>query len=247
MSIKQMASRLGIYSKGRELLRSAGVDMISWSGNYHLYRRIHLLRAHGITLLFDIGASFGQYVGLMRDIGYDGRVVSYEPTSHAFAQLRQASADDPLWTIENAALGAQAGSAVINLAENSVSSSILALADAQFASGIGVRYSGRETITVLRLDQEFARHAKPDDKVYLKLDVQGFEKQVLEGGRAILDRVALVQMEAALRPTYAGEMKLEELLHHMAGLGFRPVSIEPGHADGETGEQYEVDVIFARA
>ena len=88
--------------------------------------RQRLLREHHIELVLDVGANAGQYATRLRDDGYRGQLISFEPTSDAFALLQDAAADDPQWQTRQLALGDKPDrAAAINLSANSYSSSFL--------------------------------------------------------------------------------------------------------------------------
>src|SRR5688500_11538030 len=64
------------------------------------------LEQYGVDTIFDVGANIGQSALHYRAIGFEHKIVSFEPVAHLFAQLRAQAAHDPLWEVENVALGA---------------------------------------------------------------------------------------------------------------------------------------------
>ena len=107
----------------RSLFRRAGVEVIARQPrNFPRLRRPLLLREEGITLVLDVGANSGQWAMELRRGGYQGRIVSFEPGSDAFAALERAAEGDRLWECRQLALGSHSGTATLNLAANSVSS-----------------------------------------------------------------------------------------------------------------------------
>jgi FkbM family methyltransferase len=72
----------------------------------YIQRQSTLMRDRQISLVLDIGANNGQYGKLLRDIiGYQGRIVSFEPLSDAYGLLKKTAASDPLWECHNNAFG----------------------------------------------------------------------------------------------------------------------------------------------
>jgi hypothetical protein len=106
------------------LLNTLGYDAhrLSW---FAPARRLKMMQEFGINLVLDVGANDGGYALELRHGGYRGRIWSYEPLHEAFADLDRAAAGDHLWKTANCACGAKAGSAKINVAKNSASSSLL--------------------------------------------------------------------------------------------------------------------------
>jgi FkbM family methyltransferase len=211
-----------------------------------LARRHFLLRNRKITCVLDVGANSGQYARSLRLNGYGGQIVSFEPLKRAFTRLQAAASGDPMWRCENYALGAVDGMATINVSANSVSSSLLPILDVGVAVEPDTRYVKTEDIAIKTLDGVFTQFVADDAAVHLKIDVQGYEKRVLEGGRKSLQRIAMVQIEASLCSLYEGDSTIGEMLAWLEGVGFMPVSIEPGFYDETTGQQFQVDVLFWR-
>ena len=82
-------------------------------------------------------------------------------------------------------------------------------------------------------------------RIFLKVDTQGFERRVIEGARAIFERISMVQLELAWKPSYAGQAELAEMMDLMDGLGFGPVQVEPAWTD-KAHIIREIDVVFVR-
>lgn len=205
-----------------------------------------MLAKHGVDLVLDVGASVGAYGTTLRSFGYTGRIHSFEPLSAAFADLQATVAADDLWTARNVALGAEAGEAVINVASNSASSSILPMLDTHIDAAPSVRYVGTETIELARLDDETKELLTPSTRPFLKLDTQGFERDVLSGGAATVDACVGIQMELSLVPLYDGGMLIDEAVGWAYANGFQMVGIEQGYT-APSGEILQIDGVFIRS
>jgi FkbM family methyltransferase len=200
----------------------------------------------GIDLLIDIGANRGQYALAQRASGYRGEILSFEPLSTAHATLRALASDDPHWTIaDRVAVGDRSGEIAINLAQNSASSSVLPMLDAHLAAAPHARYIGKEIVPLRRLDDLLAS-AVAGRKIFLKLDVQGFERCVLIGAEHILRQALAVQLEMSLLPLYQGETLMPEMCQLLREKGFAPWDLEPGFRDPTTGRLLQVDAVFTR-
>lgn len=201
----------------------------------------------GITLVLDVGANTGQFAQSLRgEYGFAGRIISFEPLNHAFAALRETSVNDPLWRCLNLALGDKNAHGRINVAANSYSSSLLDVADYAVELEPSIGYVANQEITIRRLDGLFDELTLPDDKIYLKIDTQGYEMRVLYGALGVLDRFELIQLETSLIPVYHGEPLIGDVIKFLDYLSFRIVSIEPGWHDQKSGELLQTDLIFAR-
>jgi FkbM family methyltransferase len=238
---------MSVLATIRRTMRRATLDVVRFHPRSHpLARRLHLLERHGIDVVFDVGANIGQYALELRQLGYRGRIVSFEPLSQAFAALRRASAGDRAWEVERIGLGDRAGSARLHVAGNSVSSSLLPMLDAHVRSAPASAYVGSEEITVDTLAGASARHLRRDERLFVKIDAQGYEKRILDGAGAALARVVGLQLEMSIVPLYEGETLLASMLAELEARGYTLMSLEPGYGDPESGQLLQVDGIFFR-
>ena len=205
-----------------------------------------LLRQEQINLVLDVGANLGQFVEELWACGYDDRIVSFEPLSSAHAQLLNKAAHYPNWTIaDRTAVGAKSGSVDINISGNSVSSSILPMLPNHSRAAPQSAYVATETVAMHRLDDLYTLSST--DRAILKIDAQGFERQVLEGAPRLLESCRAVITEMSLVPLYEGQVLGGELWDLLASRGFDAWSLEPGFRDPVTGRMLQCDGIFVRA
>ena len=224
-----------------------GVDVVGTTHwNHPVLRRMKLLRDNRIDVVLDIGANTGQYARELRELGFDGRIVSFEPLSAAFTRLQQSSSGDPRWEAVRVAVGDRSGHATLNVAANSFSSSFLPMLASHEQHARGSGYVGTEEVPMETLEALLTRHAHAGERVYVKVDTQGYERRVLESAGPALDRVAAVQLEMSIVPLYEGEDLLPEMLLWLRGKGFTLMSLEPGYADLGTGQLLQVDGVLFR-
>jgi FkbM family methyltransferase len=210
-------------------------------------RRAAMLRHHGIQTVLDVGANIGRYGEELREWGFEGRILSFEPTTEAFEQLQRRAQDDRGWSVFQCALGAEDGVAEINVASNHcASSSLLPMLDAHKRTAPDVQVVSTERVKVKTLDSVPAGLVAPDEKLLLKMDTQGFEPAVLRGAQATLAQVQLIECELSFVPLYGGQLLFPQMLELLAGLGFHPVQFAPGFADPRSGHCLQVDGTFAR-
>jgi len=211
-----------------------------------LKRRRMLVETCKINFMLDVGANVGQFAQSMRALGFKGPIVSFEPLSSAYAELQVAAADDPLWRCHNYALAAAEGTATINISANSVSSSLLKIRDIHLRGAPSARYVGTEAITLKTLDAVFPRIVPAGASVLLKIDAQGYERQILDGARNSLEHIELIHLEVLLCSLYEGDSTICDLINYLEDFDLVPVSIEPGFSDKRTGQQYQIDILFSR-
>jgi hypothetical protein len=110
----------------------------------------------------------------------------------------------------------------------------------------GAAYVGSEVVPVIRLDQAAASFLSEAQNIFLKVDVQGFELEVLAGAEEILPRIVGAQLELSLVPLYQGQALYPELMRFMEGQGFEVWGIIPGLVDNSSGRLVQTDVVFFR-
>jgi len=199
----------------------------------------------GIDLVIDVGANRGQFGLEIRRAGYTGRIVSLEPLSAPFRELSRLAGRDERWTVIRSAAGPRTGSATIHVAKNAgASSSFLPMLDLHARAAPEARYVDDEEVDVATLDQIVEPHLRGGASVFTKVDVQGYELQVLDGGSATLARSSIVQLELSLSPLYATAPSYLEVIEFMEGRAFHLVGLEPGFA-AQTGLLLQADGLFA--
>lgn len=229
----------------RRIARRRGYDVVEYPGT-SFRRRLKLMRHFQVDLVLDIGADTGEYVAKLRRYGYEGWVVSFEPLPSSFAELRYNAGTDPLWETANFALGERDGRAALHIAGNAHSSSLHDMRPAHVEAAPQSAYVDAEEVDVRRLDSVFGEYRGDARRIYVKVDVQGAEREVLAGAARVMRDIAGVQLEMSLIPLYDGQALFPELLDFMTRHGFTLMSLEPGFADERTGQLLQVDGVFFR-
>ena len=229
----------------RRLLHAAGVDLVRYDERHSAdLRRRRILRGRQIDVVVDVGANDGSYALALRQAGFAGRIVSFEPGSSAFAGLDERAAADRNWDAHRLAIGAMRGSATLNVTGNSSSSSLLALRGLQGEAEPASAVVATELVEVAVLDE--LDLVRPGERAFLKLDVQGYELEALRGATAMLASVQAVETELSLVPLYDGAPLLAEVVSHLQDRGFRLYGLDPVFCDPRDGAVLQLDGMFVR-
>lgn len=239
---------MGIKHQLRTLLWKAGYDITRFKPTSHpIARRKRFFEIYKIDTVLDVGANTGQFAFELRnDLDYKNKILSFEPLSTAFKLLQAKAAQDTAWQVFHHALGDVEETREINIAGNSESSSLLPMLASHLKSAPQSQYIGKESISIKTLDGVFPRLCADARNVYLKLDTQGFEKNVLLGAAATLARIDTVQMELSLVPLYSNQVLFNEMHSLMIQRGYTLIAIEDGFSDPATGQVLQADGIFHR-
>jgi FkbM family methyltransferase len=231
----------------KNILRDRGYEIIGRSALLSESGfKAQLLEMLDISLILDAGANEGQYGNYIRSLGYAGRIVSFEPMSAAFEKLAERAAADKSWQPMKMALGEQDGTAEINISGNSQSSSILDMLNTHEDAAPDSRYIGSETVTVRRLDSVFNEIPHQGDRIFLKIDTQGFERQVLAGASGVIGQVKMLELEVSFVHLYQDDVLFSDMYALLSKLGFNLLKIEPGFTDPQTGALLQADATFVR-
>jgi len=206
--------------------------------------REDLIRRRGVDVVVDVGANTGQYGTTLRELGFAGRLVSLEPVPEAYAELERRAAADGAWEAVHVAASDADGEITLNVTGDSRSSSVLPRNE-RFADKAGWAPKESRRVPAQRLEGLIGELLRPEERPYLKLDVQGYERHVLDGAGAALARFEALELELSVTPLYEGQPALAEMLPLLAARGFRPVCVEPILLDDD-GLLMELDGLFAR-
>lgn len=209
---------------------------------------MELMRRHSVQCVIDAGANVGAYARELREQGYLGRIISFEPQAAAFKLLKAKSDKDPMWDCFNCALGDNDGQTLnLTVARNSVSSSLLPMSTEMQSLFPEAAISHKESVNIRSLDSLLKQRSVQSDVILLKLDVQGYEDHVLAGASETLRRTVAIQVELAIQPLYDGSLSMTDMMQRMGARGYVLAAITPNTYHPVTGQLLEVDAIFVNA
>ena len=232
----------------KKIIQSFGFDLyrLSPSTNSSL-QMLKGLNHFGIDVVFDIGANTGQFASELRSMGYNGKIVSFEPLPDAYKKLVKQASRDALWDIHTkCAIGDFNGDIEINVAGNSVSSSVLPMLEKHSDSAKDSAYIGKTKAPIFCLDTIANQYLSGSEKFFIKIDTQGFEWQVLDGATETLAQAQGVLCELSLVPLYRGQRLWEEMMERLQAEGFTLWAIQKGFTEACTGQTLQIDAIFYR-
>jgi FkbM family methyltransferase len=235
----------------QRVLKSAGMELVpyppcDWVAARNILRNV--LNKLAIDCVLDVGANRGQYGSMLRDIGYRGRILSFEPVGANFEALTACAAGRGPWNCLHYALGAADGQAEINVADEDVFSSFLKPREDSQARFPRNKVARMETVQVRRLDGVLdelnAGLAAP--RTYLKMDTQGFDLEVLAGATGVLKSILALQTEVSFRPIYHGMPSYQDSLREFQAQGFEVVDFMPVNRERDGLRVIEMDCVMAR-
>jgi FkbM family methyltransferase len=147
---------------------------------------IDFIENRGVKVVYDVGANVGQFGMGLRQRGYRGKIFSFEPVKSAFDALKSVAATDGSWNVLQCAIGSETGEVWVNVSVNTQFSSTKSLSKKAASVDPDSGIVGREKVVCTTLD-EFSPSQGP---TLIKIDTQGFEREVLEGATRALSQAA---------------------------------------------------------
>ncbi|MBI11103.1 MAG: hypothetical protein CMM55_16425 [Rhodospirillaceae bacterium] len=239
MSVLAIRNVIRLFGKRRnQLARSDNSDELV----------VQLIKLHDAGALIDVGANVGQYAQRMRASGLDLPIVSFEPGMEAYSELLRAAADDPTWTVApRMAISDVQGTATLNVNKRSDMNSLKPITEKTLSAFPKAKPLTIEEVATERLDHILDEFIELRDRsLFLKIDTQGSELEVIRGAERLLHRIVAIQLEMSLLPLYEGEKVYLVLLNELDRLGFDLHLVLPGYFSRALGQQLQFDGLFVR-
>jgi len=189
--------------------------------------------------VIDVGANKGQFAVYAGIRWPDARLICFEPLPGPRAKLARVTSGHA--ECHDCALGSAPGEGQMHLASRTDSSSLLALGARQKAI-FRMEASGALQVPIKRLDACLS--SPPRRPTLLKIDVQGFELEVLKGATGLLPEIDVVYVEASYIELYEGQALHEEIERFLEERGYRLDGRFNTHF--HQGERVQADLLFRR-
>lgn len=197
-----------------------------------------------IKCVIDIGANVGQFSLLCKIVHPNASIHAFEPLGKAADTFLKVLGHEPDVYVYRHAIGSEASEKYMNVTARADSSSLLA-PDAQSRIFPGTHAVSQEAVRVLPL-QDVLRREDISSPALLKIDVQGYEGEVLKGCERLLENFDWIYCEASFLELYRGQPLADEIIAWLAARGFRLVSINCDGSSLHDGKTIQADFLFWR-
>ena len=231
---------------GAALVPDAPLALLRWKPrSVAAMRLVGGLAAHGLrfSTVIDVGANVGQFSRAVLGFWPDAEVIAFEALPACADRLRRALASHGRVEVHAVALGREDGRIRFYPHEYSLSSSALPVTPAARQEHSWAREQPSIEVPLRRLDTVLADKVPPRPTL-LKLDVQGFELEVLAGARTTLKSVDAVLLEVAFEQGYEGQPLFPEVNDWLSAAGWLlsgPIDVRREH-----GRIVELDCLYER-
>lgn len=178
------------------------------------------LAGHSFDRILDIGANEGQFATLARQIWPTARIDSFEPLPDVYAKLVERHAQDHAVHAHRLALGRSPGTVRMRQSDFSPSSSILPMAELHAREWPESRGHCLVDVPVVCLDDWARDQTDAFGPLLIKIDVQGYELEVIEGGIDTLKVADWLVVEVSFYELYAGQPLFAQVHARLEEIGF---------------------------
>lgn len=199
----------------------------------------------GIKTVLDIGANIGRFAITARKLFPEAEIYAFEPLPECLDAAKLVMHGDRHFTAMNVALGLEPGDATFHRNAASPSSSFLAVTRTHTASFPGTGDTADVRVSVETLDR-MATTLNFATPMLVKIDVQGYEEQVLRGGEATIRRASVLLVETSFETLYEGQSLYEQIHALLQSWGFEfKGNFDQAHAPDD-GRILQADSLFVK-
>ena len=208
-----------------------------------------IFRWLNVGLVLDVGGHVGEFTELLRaEVGYKSSVISFEPDPISYRILAEAASSDESWSTIELALGTGNGTSYLHRFDRSNLNSLRPPNEHLFELLETVEVE-TTAVAVRRLDNwlpDYFESWDVDRRIFLKIDAQGSDIEVVRGAEGILEFVVAIQLEVSVRPIYDGAEPWLDVISEMESLGYAVAGMFPITRDSGLLSIAEFDVVFVR-
>ncbi|MEO6852039.1 MAG: FkbM family methyltransferase [Mucilaginibacter sp.] len=195
-----------------------------------------------VKVIFDVGANIGTWTLLAKSIFPNATIHAFEPLPAHIQKFNSITHKLNNTSIHQFCLGNEDTTTVINVSSFSDSSSILNATPLEYEQ-FGISKSGEETVSVKRTEELIASSILPVPDV-IKLDVQGFELEVLKGLGKYLNQVSYLIVEVSFKKYYYEQALFLDIANYLSGYKFNIYAFANTTPLGR--ELGQIDVLFKK-
>ncbi len=177
------------------------------------------LSIRGVRTVVDVGANRGQFTLIARQYFPEARIFSFEPLKEPAVIFRRVFSSDDRVILHEIAIGPEDKDMTIHVSRADDSSSLLPMSSLQSHLFPGTDTKEERKVPVKRL-VSIIGNEDIQQPALLKIDVQGYERDVLEGCGSLLPRFSYIYVECSFVELYAGQALADEVILFLRSFGF---------------------------
>lgn len=198
-----------------------------------------------IQTILDIGANTGQFAKEARLVTKDAQIYSFEPLPQCYADVNKLFDGDNKFKSFNFALGDLEEEKTIHQNEYTPSSSILDLGNVHKQKFPYATKTFDLKIKIKKLD-EIYKTLRIEPNLLVKIDVQGYEDKVINGGMETLSSAKAILIENSFIELYSGQPTFDKIYRKLNELGFQYSGSIQQKIDRKTSLVISQDSLFVK-
>jgi FkbM family methyltransferase len=240
--IDRLAIEINRYKRKRKLKHTPAANLSL--GYLDSLELLELIKADGATTntIFDVGANIGTWTLLTKSFFPGATVHAFEPLDVHIQKFNDNIKILSNVYIHSYCLGKENKYSVINVSSFSDSSSILEATQLEFEE-FGIKKTHEEQVEIKRLDQLIEDNELPVPDI-IKLDVQGFELEVLKGAGKYLNEVSYLIIEVSFKEYYYNQPLFLDIANYLSSYNFNIYAFGQQTPVGK--ELGQIDVLFKK-
>ena len=166
-----------------------------------------------LDTVIDIGSNKGQFILLVEKMFNNVKILSFEPIKEVYLKQKKFFSKNKNIDIFNFGLGAKKKDVILNISKKNDSSSILKI---KYPNQLSKKFEIIENrkISIKTLD-EILSTFNLKKNILIKLDVQGYELEVLRGANEILSRIKYIIIEIAENQFYKDQETNNSIINYL--------------------------------
>jgi FkbM family methyltransferase len=178
-----------------------------------------LLQNLQLDYIVDVGANRGQFALVARKQFPQARIISFEPLAEPAAVFRRVFKSDTLTSLHQIAIGPEEKFLPMHVSRADDSSSLLPISAFQSSLFPGTEEKEIRNIGVKPLNVILSTKGIKSPAL-LKIDVQGYELEVLKGCLSLLSSFEYIYLECSFMELYSGQALAHEIIAFLEKEGF---------------------------
>jgi len=195
-----------------------------------------------LRTIIDIGANKGQFALACRERAPFARIISFEPLKAPAKIFKALFINDAKVHLNEVAIGSRIQRSFIHVSAHDDSSSLLPIGANQVALYPGTQEKESIEIDVAPLSS-YLMPGDIESPAMLKLDVQGFEMEVLKGCESIIEKFDFIYCECSFIELYSGQRLAYEIIEWLHQRQFKFIGIFNVSYDVK-GQSIQADFLF---
>ena len=172
-----------------------------------------LIKDLKINVIIDVGSNKGQFILLAEKLFKNIEILSFEPISELYEKQKKFFKNKTNINFFNIGLGSNKSRMILNITRKKDSSSFLKIKDS-ILLGKEFNIIEKREILISTLD-DILKNYNLTGSILLKLDVQGYELEVLKGSSTILKKIKYIIIEIPDKQLYVKQDIGNSILNYL--------------------------------